>query len=500
MTARGPRCGWLAVLLVGLAGVPAPVAAAPPTMTRAEIVDLAEYGVGYSYWWGHGCWKTDGLNPGSCSGSCPSCTHSGSYGADCSGFVAKCWQVPVASPLATDSHPYSTSNFRWDSTHWSQIGWGDAETGDAFVYRNSTDTGGHIVLFDSGDPWGQIWVWEAKGCSYGILHDLKSLSSTYVAIRRDALTEEPQVGTLRGVVFEDLGVGTADMSVRLPGASVECLGEGTTTASSPDGDFSFDLAPGSYTVTGSRSGYLPASRTCQVTAGQETWCSLGLYAECTPDCSGRECGVDPECGEPCGSCGAEETCGPTGQCEPVACPVDCSGRDCGPDPECGAPCGVCPAELVCTDLGLCVPIEPAAAKLYGFVVAVPPGTTGDLSTYPAVPGADLRVDGEPVRESDIFGYYETLVEPGDHVVSASAEGYNDGEVTCSVVARGFTECLVPVYTTDGPGPTPDAGSTDPGTEGYRTGCGCRSGGGPAPVPILAFLAFLLGGAVRRRRR
>src|SRR5581483_10054526 len=43
----------------------------------ASIFALARLGVGYSYYWGHGSWGTDGMNPGSCSGSCPSCTHSG---------------------------------------------------------------------------------------------------------------------------------------------------------------------------------------------------------------------------------------------------------------------------------------------------------------------------------------------------------------------------------------------------------------------------------------
>src|SRR5262249_39357532 len=74
----------------------------PPPMTRDQIIQRGRMatnptgGGHYSYWWGHGRWRTDGKYQGSCSGSCPSCTHYGSYGADCSGFVAKTWQVPSA--------------------------------------------------------------------------------------------------------------------------------------------------------------------------------------------------------------------------------------------------------------------------------------------------------------------------------------------------------------------------------------------------------------------
>ncbi len=45
--------------------------AAPEPMSRQEILDLASSAVGYSYWWGKGCWRSDGADRGSCSGSCP---------------------------------------------------------------------------------------------------------------------------------------------------------------------------------------------------------------------------------------------------------------------------------------------------------------------------------------------------------------------------------------------------------------------------------------------
>ena len=89
------------------------------SVDQMSVIARAKLGVGYSYYWGHGSWRSDGQQPGSCMGNCGACTHMGPYGADCSGFVAKCWQIPSPSPLTTDLHPYSTYNFFNDTTHWA---------------------------------------------------------------------------------------------------------------------------------------------------------------------------------------------------------------------------------------------------------------------------------------------------------------------------------------------------------------------------------------------
>ena len=46
---------------------------------------------------------------------------------------------------------------------------------------------GHIVLYDSGDSWGSFWTYEARGCSYGVVHNLRTVSTSYKGIRRDGL-------------------------------------------------------------------------------------------------------------------------------------------------------------------------------------------------------------------------------------------------------------------------------------------------------------------------
>jgi len=93
----------------------------------------------------------------------------------------------------------------------------------------------------------------------------------------------PTTGTLRGVVFEDKGTGTADMSTRLAGATVAVVSPAmSTTAAGADAEWSFDVATGPRTVRVSAPGYVTAERTCDV-AGDETWCSVGLVRVPAPE-------------------------------------------------------------------------------------------------------------------------------------------------------------------------------------------------------------------------
>lgn len=156
------------------------------TSARDAAIERAKGGVGFSYWWGHGRWIPNGATSstkGYCSGSCPNCSHSGSYGADCSGYVAKVWHVPSNNTdPRVDSHPYSTANFVVDSSQWRTVSRGSVKKGDALVYRSNG--AGHIFLYESGDGWGSMWAMEARGCSYGIVRNLRTAGSAYKAIAR----------------------------------------------------------------------------------------------------------------------------------------------------------------------------------------------------------------------------------------------------------------------------------------------------------------------------
>jgi uncharacterized protein YraI len=174
--------GWCSGAYIADAGGGSGGSSTPTAV--ADIVARAKSGVGFSYHWGGGCWSP-GESHGACYGSCPSCSHSGTWGADCSGYVAKIWQVPGASSVSSCGHPYSTVNFDNEYTHWSDVSRSNVKVGDALVYNSNGE--GHIFLYAGGDGWGWMNAYEAKGCSYGIVYDSRTAGSAYKAIRRAGL-------------------------------------------------------------------------------------------------------------------------------------------------------------------------------------------------------------------------------------------------------------------------------------------------------------------------
>ena len=153
-------------------------------VSRDGIINACKAFVGYSYWWGGARFKVGGKDYGKCHSPTYS-GHSGSYGGDCSGFAGKAWQLPNAMPFDKNLHPYSTYHFKNQSNYWSSISRSSAQRADAMVYNSGGS--GHIVIYEKGDAWGQAWTYEARGCSYGVVHNLRSLSSSYVARKRDSI-------------------------------------------------------------------------------------------------------------------------------------------------------------------------------------------------------------------------------------------------------------------------------------------------------------------------
>jgi uncharacterized protein (TIGR03382 family) len=252
------------------------------------------------------------------------------------------------------------------------------------------------------------------------------------------------IGAMVGVVYVDQGQGSANMSLRLPGATVSIAGAGSTTARADDGYWYFELPAGTHTVTASASGYQTASRTCSVEAGGETWCSVGLL----PEDSGGDPGDDPG-GDP--------------------------GDDPGQDP--GDPTGL----------------------LYGYVVELADPLDQDLTDNPPVGSAEVKSNCGAITISDSSGYFELAVEPGTRVITASATGYDHASSVCTVSEGGATECFVPVVPLPGADPDDPGDPGDPGVDDEDPVVlgGCSTAGGMKNFAPLMFIGLLL---LRRRRK
>nr|ASV46925.1 invasion associated secreted endopeptidase [uncultured bacterium] len=154
----------------------------PKPTRRDAAISRAASGVGFSYWWGGSTWDPKNRSStaiGSCTGSCPNCTHSGTYGADCSGYAAKVWQVPTGNTsLTTRNHPYVSGAWMNSTSYWTTVKRDTVRKADAFA------TEGHIFIYVSRTSWNALKAYEAKGCSYGIVHNVRSVSTAYVASSR----------------------------------------------------------------------------------------------------------------------------------------------------------------------------------------------------------------------------------------------------------------------------------------------------------------------------
>jgi len=99
-------------------------------------------------------------------------------------------------------------------------------------------------------------------------------------------------------------------------------------------------------------------------------CEIGYHCDggicvvsCIADCGSYNCGLVPNrCGEYCGLCDVAngEWCdsdlgpGEAGYCSNETCEQDCTGRNCGLDPVCGESCGTCIGLDSCNSTGQCV--------------------------------------------------------------------------------------------------------------------------------------------------
>lgn len=88
-------------------------------------------------------------------------------------------------------------------------------------------------------------------------------------------------GTLRGKVFVYDAANPSDMSQLISDATVTVNGASKQTDA--QGEYVFDLAPGTYTVSVTKAGYAPAQLSRTVTASTVTTGNVGLTSSSTPD-------------------------------------------------------------------------------------------------------------------------------------------------------------------------------------------------------------------------
>ncbi len=186
----------LLVTLVVL-GISSVSQAAPPAEPAEAIVCRGTSAEGFSYEWGGECWCSTGCDPDltSCSpgvctpnpgfSGCPDCTHSGTYGADCSGFVSKAWQVPDPQPTdACDVTRYVAASFTSDHSYWNVVPMTSLQPADAVASSS------HVILvIGYEDSYGEHEVVEAAGCTPGIIRHSRTFSSSYSGARRINLSD-----------------------------------------------------------------------------------------------------------------------------------------------------------------------------------------------------------------------------------------------------------------------------------------------------------------------
>jgi hypothetical protein len=170
-----------ALLLAPSASV---ASAAPPTMTRSEIIARAESAIGLTYVWGKESWV-----PNAGSGS----------GTDCSGFTLKCWEVPKTLLYqeenvvnATISPRYTSYEFYNCLGPWYALGSrSNLKQGDILVRNDGSS--GHVVIYAGGDDWNYPIIYEAPGTGLTIRRVSRYLGGSYLPRRRSSLLETTDI-------------------------------------------------------------------------------------------------------------------------------------------------------------------------------------------------------------------------------------------------------------------------------------------------------------------
>ncbi len=127
-------------------------------------------------------------------------------------------------------------------------------------------------------------------------------------------------------------------------------------------------------------------------------CSVYGYCNCVPSCTGKVCGNDG-CGGSCGECSTGYQCNLSGKC---VCLPQCTGKQCGPD-GCGGSCGLCPVGQVCDPTGKCVAgCVPNCVSADGTIKQCGPDGCGGQCGY-CPPGLTCTAAGQCQQTGPVCG-------------------------------------------------------------------------------------------------
>ncbi len=168
-----------------------PYSGAPP-VTRLQILDIARSAVGNPYLHGAESWLSDGTPRG---------------GVDCSGLIAKAWQVPRAAESweALTRRPTTETLARADEA-WFPLPIAERRPGDVLVRYGALVR--HAFIYERDDvnfhDNGAIWVFEAA--QPRVQHRRYRLADlgAYTLTRRRGMDDVGLVGRSRTGIFDDL--------------------------------------------------------------------------------------------------------------------------------------------------------------------------------------------------------------------------------------------------------------------------------------------------------
>ncbi|WP_372365282.1 N-acetylmuramoyl-L-alanine amidase [Candidatus Uabimicrobium sp. HlEnr_7] len=221
---------------------------------------------------------------------------------------------PLASSFKGASTIRSIQNYHMDSNGWSDIGYhfliGTYSSGKTVVYQgrpenvlgahtggaNTNNVGVNLIGdydLEKVNPNGYkaminvlAWLCDRYNVNPNEIYGHKDFSNTACPgqglysripqIKRDVRNilnggSGNETGTLIGAVYDS----AKGSSVRLSGATVT-LNNGKKIVTGSDGVFRFQIKPGTYNYTISKSGYKTSSASRSVQANETTWGSVGL--------------------------------------------------------------------------------------------------------------------------------------------------------------------------------------------------------------------------------